>query len=275
MTIVIKITYFCKPIHSKMNKLKLKINISFLLMSALLIIAASISVIELRVLDKSFDRLVLENYKTVESLSSLYDALEISNSGVLLLFSGDWEEGRKTIKNSESKFSSSFAIAKQSLSDQNEIKKLNEILDFYHQLSKKLNLPMESYSSKQDINWYKTDFHLEFVKIKIAINELIQLHQQNLYTEASKVKDYSRRAIMPAIISIIASLLFALILNFYIIRFYIAPLSKLSKGLQNLKPGQSSLGRHIDEDKSFHDLVSPINELIRRNNQLSKTHHEI
>lgn len=241
-----------------------------MLMSALLAIAAVISLIELRVLDKSFNRLVLDNYQTLESLSGLYDALESSNSGVIMLFSGDWEEGRAAIKNASAQFNSKMAIAKQSLKDSTEVKRLNEIVGLYSQLSSRLNRPIENLISNQDISWYKTDFHHEFMRIKIAINELVRLHQQNLFSEASKVKEYSRRAIMPAVVSIIASLLFALMLNFYIIRYFVNPFVKLTNGLKQFKPGQPSLGKFIDEDKSIHELVAPINEIIRKNNQLSR-----
>lgn len=253
-----------------MNRLKVKINTSFLLLSALLVIAAIISLIELRVLDKSFNRLVINNYKSVEGLSNMYDALELSNSGVLLLISGNWEEGRTTLKTSHNLFNTANLQAKQALTDSAEIIKLNQINLLYQNLWMQIEKPIENLDHAQELAWYQSDFHFAYRNIKVNINELIRLHQENLYTEASKVKDFSKRAIMPAIVSIIASLIFALLLNFYIVKYFVYPLNNLVKGLKELKPGQASLGKAIDTDKSIQELVHPINDLIRKNNQLNK-----
>lgn len=253
-----------------MNRLKVKINTSFLLLSTLLIIAAIISLIELRVLDKSFNRLVINNYKSVEGLSKMYDALELSNSGILLLISGNWEEGRSTLKTSHNMFNTSSLQARQSLTDSAEMLKLSEIDQLYRNLWTQIEKPIENLDHAQELAWYQSDFHFAYRNIKVNINELIRLHQENLFTEASRVKDFSKRAIMPAIVSIIASLIFALLLNFYIVKYFVYPLNRLVKGLQNLKAGQASLGKAIDTDKSIQELVHPINDLIRKNNQLSK-----
>ncbi len=227
-------------------------------------VAGIIAIIELSVLDRSFNTLILDNYRTVESLAQLSEAIELEDGGVLLLISGEYEEGRKQIRTGTNMFNSSYAIARKGIENEEELDKLSEIAILHSALKQKWEQPIFDKEVKENINWYRNEIHLSFLSIKQKVHELTKLHQEFLYQEASLIKENSRRAIMPGIVSIFASLLFAFILNFYIVHYFVVPISKINQELKSFKQGQIIMDSDSGKNRELQELISSINEVIRK-----------
>ena len=69
---------------------------------------------------------------------------------------------------------------------------------------------------------------------------------------------------MPGIVSIILAIVFALLLNFFISRYFVDPLHKLISATQNYKPPFSNLNVDIKSEDELKTLQLEINNLIRR-----------
>ncbi len=247
-----------------MRKLKLKINVSFILLSILLSVAGVIAIYELRILDRSFNTLILDNYKTVESLSQLMRAIELEDSGILLIMSGDYDEGKKMIRSGNSLFNSSYTLARKGIKTTEETDKLNEIALLHGDLRKIWDKPYLDAEIMNNMEWYRIEMHSRFLVIKQKVHEITEMHQEFLYKEASLIKANSRRAIMPGIVSIFASLLFAFILNFYINHYFVVPITRINQELKSFKTGQSIMDIEAGQNKELQELIQSINDLIRR-----------
>jgi len=79
-----------------------------------------------------------------------------------------------------------------------------------------------------------------------------------MYDEASDLREKSKRAIMPGIVSIIAAVVFSLLLNFFITRFFVRPIIKLTEIVKNLKLGQ----KYLKTDTSFNDEIKDLEQAI-------------
>lgn len=244
--------------------LKLKIFASFMLLIALLAIAGTISIIEFRWLSNSVHGLIQDNYKSIEASKTMIEALEREDSGVLLLLLGEWEEGRGILKSADSLFLSAFETAKNNLTETNEEEYINNIETAYLTYKSSWERPIVDTDKQGNISWYKDDVHKKFSNTKISVNELMSLNQSTMYSEASKLKEKSKRAIMPGIIAIIAALVFSLLLNFFITRYFVTPISELAEAVNNYREGDKKLRSNITSNDEIKKLEDSISNLLER-----------
>ncbi|MCF8378720.1 MAG: HAMP domain-containing protein [Bacteroidales bacterium] len=244
--------------------LKLKIFASFMLLIAMLAVAGTISIAEFRWLSNSVHGLIQDNYKSIEASKSMIEALEREDSGILLLLLGEWEEGREILKSADSLFISAFMTAKNNLTEQNENEYIEKIDASYKIFKSGWELPIVDTDKQGNISWYKDDIHKKFEATKFVVNELMSLNQSSMYNEVSELKEKSKRAIMPGIVSIIAALVFSLILNFFITRYFINPLSELAEAVDNFRDGDYNLQSNITSNDEIKKLEQSISDLLQR-----------
>lgn len=246
------------------NTLKLKIFASFMLLIAMLAVAGTISIVEFRWLSNSVHGLIQDNYKSIEASKTMIEALEREDSGILLLMLGEWEEGRKILKSADSLFMSSFETAKNNLTENNEEKYIKKIETAYQTYKSSWERPIVDTDKQGNISWYKDDIHKKFAETKFAVNELMTLNQSSMYNEATELKEKSKRAIMPGIVSIIAALVFSLILNFFITRYFVNPISELADAVANFRVGDNKLRSNITSNDEIKKLEQAISDLLQR-----------
>lgn len=244
--------------------LKLKIFASFMLLIAMLAVAGTISIVEFRWLSNSVHGLIQDNYKSIEASKTMIEALEREDSGILLLMLGEWEHGREILTSADSLFMSAFETAKNNLTESNEEKYIKKIETAYQTYKSSWERPIINTDKQGNISWYKDDIHKKFTNTKLAVNELMSLNQTSMYKEASELKDKSKRAIMPGIVSIIAALVFSLILNFFITRFFVRPITELADAVKNYKISQKRFKTYITSDDEIKKLEEAISDLIDR-----------
>ncbi|PRY91891.1 HAMP domain-containing protein [Marinilabilia salmonicolor] len=244
--------------------LKLKIFASFMLLIAMLAIAGAISILEFRWLSNSVHGLVEDNYKSIEASKKMVEALEREDSGILLLMLGEWEEGREILKAADRSFFSAFEVAKNNLTENNEESYIRDIEKAYRIYKSSWQRPIVDTDKQGNIVWYKDDIHQKFVDTKSAVNELMSLNQSSMFNEVSDLKEKSKRAIMPGIVSIIAALVFSIILNFFITKYFVNPISELAEAVDNYRDGDKSLRVDISSNDEIKKLENAINDLLQR-----------
>ena len=90
------------------------------------------------------------------------------------------------------------------------------------------------------------------------------LNQSSMYKEATILKDKSHRAIMPGIVAIVGSLIFSMILSFFISKYYISPLSSLSDAIRTFHPHEKQLRSNLKSEDEIKKIENEVNNLITR-----------
>lgn len=254
------------------NNLKLKIFASFMLLVTMLAIAGTISIMEFRWLGNSVHGLIQDNYKSIEASKTMIEALEREDSGILLLMLGEWEHGRQIINSADSAFLIALKTTENNLTEKNEEQYIHEIDSSYQLFKGHWERPIVDTDKQGNIAWYKDDVHKLFLSTKEKVNNLMTLNQTKMYTEVSILKEKSKRAIMPGIVSIIAALVFSIILNFFINRYFVKPISEIADAINNYRIGEQKLNTNITSKDEIKKLENSINELLQKlvksNNQI-------
>jgi hypothetical protein len=246
------------------KKLKLKILSGFLLLIALLAVAGTVSIIEFQKLSCSVNQLIEDNYKTIESAREMLEALERTDSGVLLMLLGERDEGLTIIHSAKESFSKSFVIAQNNITEVNEDKYIANIKKLYDDFIQKIDQSIIDKEKGSNINWYQGETYKSFLEVKHAVDELMSLNQSSMYGEASLLVDKSHRAIMPGIVAIVGALIFSLILSFFISKYYISPLSSLTEAIKGFHPSHKTLRSNIKTEDEIKRIEIEVNKLIER-----------
>lgn len=246
------------------KKLKLKILAGFMLLVAMLALAGTISITEFVKLSKSFTAIIDDNYKSIQAAKSMLESLEREDSGYLLLLLGQTEEGKKIIASADSSFKLAYGIARNNITENDEGYYIDTILSTYLTFKLKLMEPVFESGNIRLIEKYKTEVHKNFLNAKNAVGKLMDLNQKSMHEEAASLKDKSHRAIMPGIISIIASLVFALLLSFFISKYFVNPIIKLTHAIGNYRPGVQVFDFGVKSEDEIKNLEQEIIFLIER-----------
>lgn len=243
-------------------KIRFKILAGFALVIIMLFTAGLMSIYEFSRLSNTVRALIDDNYKTIEATKTMLEALEREDSGVLLLVSGQWKKGREILQMADSLFDSAFTIAKNNITEKDEDKYIEKIEKSYQRYKEKWEMPIVGTEKENSINWYYTDLHPNFLIAKDDVKSLMTLNQDSMYNESTKLKEETRRAIMPGIVAIIAALVFLIIFNFFIKKYFVNPIEILIKSLKNYSSHTKNFDAGIKTNDELKELENEIQNLI-------------
>jgi len=245
-------------------RLRYKILSGFLLIVAMLIVAGSFSIIEFSKISKSVEDLLDNNYRSIEASKNLLEALEREDSGVLLLLHGNWNEGRKVIEYGDSLFKKSLYIVENNITEKNEESYIDSIKRRYKKYKTIWEKPIVGTYKEENINWYYRETHTVFLEVKKAVKNLMDLNQESMYQESTKLKEKAKRAIMPGIVAIISAFIFLFLFNYFISHYFISPIEKLTEELENFPQNKENLETKIDSKDEMNRLKKAIENVINK-----------
>ncbi|NOZ47802.1 MAG: hypothetical protein GXO79_13625 [Chlorobi bacterium] len=242
--------------------IRLKILSGFLILVLMLLVAGVISIYEFSKISNKVDKILNENYVSINATKSMITALEREDSGILLLLLGSWDEGRKVLKKADSAFIINLSIASRNLIDEKEIALIKNISKQYTEYKKIWKHPIVGTKKEHNFEWYNKNLHHRFLMLSNSIQELTMTNQNIILNYAKHLKDKAQRAVMPGIIAIVSALLFSFIFSFFI-HFYIAnPISKITKRINDFILYKTPFEINIDTKDEIKSLADSIKELI-------------
>jgi len=237
-----------------------------MLLVLMLVIAGIMSIIEFNKVGVSIKNVMDDNYKSIEQTKHMLDALEREDSGLLMYLMGNREMGSQTINMAYSAIQDAIKIARNNITEKDEDKYINNIIKEYEEFHTSVKQTTDT--SEQLTLEEKNEIYLQnqqlFFAAKKSINELMQLNQDGIYKQTDLMKENSKRAMMPAIVSIVAAIVFALLLNFFISEYFINPINRLINGVRSYYPEMGRIDAKINLKDEIKSLEDEINNLIIR-----------
>lgn len=247
------------------KSLKVKIILSLSLLIVMLMAAGIMSYLDFKKIGSSVDIVLRNNYQSIESAKKMLDAIERGNSGILLWIIENKESEIETVLASDSIIRRAIIDMEENITETDEPRYVNAVMHEYEQYYASVKKILESeIKHNETTSIYNSETDSLFLETKEAINELMVLNQNQMYRQAGIVKEQSRRAIMPAIVSIAAAIIFAFLLYFFIHTYFIRPVRLLINKVKDYYPEKGPLISGIDSKDEFKKLEEEINHLIYR-----------
>lgn len=244
--------------------LRTKILCGFSILTIMLFVAGIWSIYELTTLGTSVQGLLDDNYKSINAAKVMIEALEREDSSILILLSGNWEEGRYIMESAEALFQKGFATAKANVTIPGESAYVKTIESTHNTFRSLWVKPIVGTKHEGDLNWYFQDVHKAFMDAKAAVTRLMELNDETMYQTASKLKNRAHRAVMPGIVAILSALVFTLLFNYFINYYVISPIIRLTTGVRNFLETNKPLDVSVETRDEIYDLTISIQDLLRQ-----------
>jgi HAMP domain-containing protein len=233
--------------------LRAKILSGFLILSAMLVVAGAWSIREVASMGGSVQRLLDDNYKSINAAKSMNEALEREDSGILLLLLGRSEQGASIIQSADRVFQDAFETARNNITVEGERALIEEIGSGYRAYKELWSVPLSGTGLEGDLAWYSRKVHYAFLNAKGSVDRLMAMNDRAMYQIASELKGRSHRAVMPGVIAILAALIFSFVFNFFVHLYVVNPIIGITQ----------SIRRFIDTREPFHYKVETRDEIGR------------
>ncbi len=241
------------------KSIKWKIFFGFLVLAFMLFVAGSITIFEFVSLTRTVNAILDNNYKMMQSATSMLEALEREDSGILLYLSGNQESGMGLVSQGDSSFYTAYNEAVRHIYTDTDRMLLKRIQVNYSGYKSYFSGNALDSIQGPKMTWYSNTIYPVFVEVKSAIKSVMIHNQDIIYQETTRLKDKSRRAIMPGIVAILSSLLMTVIFTYLINKFFVRPIIDLTKKVENYKTTNGP----IDADIITHDELKQLEEAIQ------------
>ena len=239
-------------------KIRIKILLGFLILAVMLAAAGAYSIYELTSIGTSVQKLLDDNYKSINAAKQMMEALEREDSGILLLLSGKWKEGRSTIVDAHRNFEKAFDIASHNVTITGEKDVVDKIYSQYQAYRNNWDRPIVGTEYESNPNWYFENAHRDFAEVKSTVENLMALNDHAMYQTASNLKNRAHRAVMPGIIAILTALVFTIIFNFFVNLYVVNPILSIIKAIKNFLQSGEAIKLSIDTRDELHELAASI-----------------
>ena len=247
--------------------LRIKILSGFLILATMLLVAGAWSIYELSNIGISVQKLLDENYKSIDAAKSMAEALEREDSAILLLLMGKRDEGRNILRSADGSFEKAFETARNNVTIPGEQEHVDAIQNAYNEYKAFWDQNIAGTVRESDLNWYFRDVHSSFLKVKSTVKDLMDMNDRIMYKTASNLEGRAHRATMPGVIAIISAFIFAVIFSFLINLLVVSPIIQMTNGIQEyLDLGQPFNVKIETKDELLH-LASSVESLIARSKQ--------
>lgn len=250
-------------------KIRLKILSGFVILSLMLLIAGLISINEVTRIGKSVQILVDENFKSIDAANNMIEALEVSNSGIILQEIGQTAQSYSIITKADSNFRQALQQSKKSVYYKEEKVFIDSIEIQYNRLLEKWFKNPTS-NKKLSVEQVITRLNVDLSTIKTSIRSIQSINQQALFKTASTIEGKARRAAMPGIVAVISAVLFTLIFNFFINYYFITPILRITKGVENTLKYDTKFTVEVETNDELGDLKNAIQKYIAQHQNQSK-----
>lgn len=243
-------------------KIRTKVSLGFVILSIMLAVAGIFSIYELMKVGTSVQNLLDDNYNSINAGKQMIEALEKEDSGLMLLLSGKWKEGRETIRDADRQFQQALQTAGTNLTIPGEPDLVDRIRIRYTDFSRLWDRPIVGTDFEGNLKWYFTDVHSAFKDVKGAVQELIDLNDRVMYETATDLKSGAHRAVMPGIIAFASALVFTFIFNFFLQIYIVRPIITIIDGIQRFLETNKPVRVTIDTRDELQDLATSVSDLM-------------
>ncbi|MCF8035462.1 MAG: MCP four helix bundle domain-containing protein [Desulfobacteraceae bacterium] len=242
-------------------KIRTKIMLGFLILAIMLAVAGAFSIYQLKTIGSSVQSLLDDNYRSINAAKKMTESLEREDSGMLLLLSGKWKEGRRTIRGADENFRQALETAENNLTIDGEKAYVERIRKLYGKYSAFWDRPIAGTADEGNLDWYFGEVQPSFKAVKGAVQELMSVNDKAMYKTASGLKNQAHRAIMPLLVAILSALVFTLLFNFFVNLYIVNPILSITRSIEGFLTHEKPIAVKLDSDDELADLAGSVSNL--------------
>ncbi len=239
-------------------QLRVKIFIGFLILIVILLLADAWSIYQMTHGERTLRVILDENYAGLRAGQVMQKGLDNLDDGFVKILAGKWEEGSRLLNSGNEAFEKGLQVARLSLTGNDTQKKLTQIADAYLKMKAAAGQFHLKILAQKDVRWYEATIQGALKNVDAQILDLEAVAGKNLYEANTRLKDQTRRTLMPSIVAMLAAIIFLLIFNFFIDYFLLRPIRQITAGVRDLLEKRRPFQVEIQTEDELGELASAI-----------------
>jgi len=235
--------------------IRLKILSGFLILVCMLIIAGAWSIYELQSMGTSVEKLLDENYQSINAARLMTEALERQDSGVLMLLSGSREKAIEILESSDIAFLSAYGAAKHNVTIPGEDQYVQAVKTAYADYRNQCENSIRHLAHEKNPAWYFEKAHPAFLAAKQSIESLMAINQKVMYETATALHERANRAVMPGIVAFLSALVFAFLFSYFINHYMVNPIIAITNALKQYQKTGRPVSVHVETKDEIEQLA--------------------
>lgn len=254
--------------------LKGKISIVYLCLVLLIAVVGTASVISLYMLSKSIDGLMTNNYKSINAISNMIEAIERQDSAILIYINGDHQKGIDLYQQNGNEFLQWYDIEQNNITELNENQYVQSINDNYTKFSK-LFYELQEISNTQGpekaTDFYSNEITQIFTSLKKELKELSLMNEKAMFNSKIKATNNAEKSVYFILILSAAAALGGVIVSNYFTNRFLKPMHSLTQRIKSVKAGELNQQISIISNDEIGELTSEFNHMTERLQQYEQS----
>jgi NtrC-family two-component system sensor histidine kinase KinB len=254
--------------------LKKKILLGYSAVFILMGVVVAWAVLNLVSLGKASDAILQENYRSILAAENMVDALDLQDSGILLMFLGDTKQGTTRFREKEGVFFQWLARAKDNVTIQGEAEIIYSIeTDYAKYRSQVFSLTdLKNPEQAPQIfpkGTYEESIYPLFLQVREACIRLRNLNEQTMYAASVRADQVAKRAIWSTVIVAACALIVALIFSLLLSERIARPLRRFADASRKIAAGDYTIQVPVETGDEVGLLGQEFNRMA---SQLARFH---
>lgn len=251
--------------------LKTKILLGYGLAFALMSLVFIWAIINLVSLGHATNTILSENYRSIIAAENMIDALERQDSGVLLLFLGDTEEGIRQFRQNEAAFYEWLGRAKDNITIRGERDVVTaidrEYAEYRTRFSGVTELGPANVPAQPSLTVYREVFHPLFKSVRDVCVQLRNLNEATMYSASVRAGGVAKRAIWSTTAAAVAALVVALGFSLLLAERVVGPLRRFMDAARRISSGDYGIEIPVETGDELGHLAGEFNKMAQQLNR--------
>jgi PAS domain S-box-containing protein len=250
-----------------LKSLKAKISTVYIFLVFTIAIVGFVSVFNLYGLSKSIDGLLVNNYKSINAVTNMLEAIEEQNNSILVYLYVNKQNGIDKFYNYNDIFSKWYTIEYINITEQGEkehVAKINELYKSYLKQFSNVQEIRSSQGNDKALEYYNSTIVPEFTNLKqelaflASLNEKVMFQSKDLVTASASNSMY-----LITILSIIA-VIGGFLISRLSINKNLKPIYSLTETMKAVKEGDLAQQAPIISHDEIGELTNEFNNMTKR-----------
>ncbi len=216
-------------------------------------------------LERSVDALMTENYKSIDAIYRMMEAIERQDSAVLLYIGVDRQQGIEQFSQNQNDFERWLNIETDNVTENGELDVLGGLRSDYDLYSRTLyDLQANGLQGPAARDMYLNSIQPLFERIKERCRQLVQINERAMFAAKDRTTGDARRS-MEALLGVALLVLAAgLVISQFFIRRFLRPIQTLSEHIRQVREGNLGLSVDVGARDEAGQLAMEFNDMTRR-----------
>ncbi len=244
-----------------MRTIRKRISWGFIALSCVLVGSGIINLAEMGRLRSDTSAVIDAATLTTDYASDMLNALQKQNSAVLAMVILNEPEPTQKYHDGVYEFNSALLKANEAGINTKSVGRIYTANDNYHQI---VELHSPDNTEIADRNWFMTSYLEAYYALDSAIKHYMTSPSTSISARTANLEQDVYRTITPSIITLMVALVVVLMLYFFIDTYYLRPVKRIGKGLDNYVATGAPYQVKIEDKSELSTLNNNIVELTSR-----------